>query len=395
MLRIIILVLMLPLTLFGQLIPDTVMPFGGNSALPVDDYPSFFSNEKLDYMRTVLGINQHSSGGFSEFEAQRFAGDNIFAYPTGAYNQGAYIEPQTKWAGVTYFIACPALDADSGYNVKFKKVDGLRQGNSIVKSDSGVMLDSLFLGQGNRYDWTYGFGVKIRYYPNLRLKIDWSNISDSDAVIGTFTVRKVYIGEGIPIPDSIRFRHTITARELPGNDFTFLALTKDNTSDSFYTIYDDTTSAGASIKFSLSVAGACSVWVDTFKLHCQFGKKLIEDTLYNEEIRTSVGRSGYNGNIQGWFLKDTENPGNFRPYKYISDLIKETTFGWNPPVEAAAWLSSYSGMPYSWNDGFRDFVKIAKPKMLCTYLYPMNRLQLVIGHTSLIHTDKTQSKTSR
>jgi len=87
--------------------------------------------------------------------------------------------------------------------------------------------------------------------------------------------------------------------------------------------------------------------------------------LYDEAISDSVGRSGYDGNILGWMLKDTPQPGQFRPNAYIDSIIQDTTSVWSYPVRGIPWLTGY------YKGTIRDFVRIAEPEILWVYLYPI------------------------
>ncbi len=371
---IVLLVLLLPVVCYSQLVPEHVMPFGTYSSIWAND--DFYTSARRDSMRQELGFNQYMSGGFSSNTINDFYADSLFPYPWATTDGDG--DPQVQYARTTYYLTDPEPDSGQYYVTKFTNA---AEGWQVSRNDtayfaysgSGLMLSNLKLGLPNKWDW---FG-QLQYSPYLSMAIS-PGVTDTNAIVGIFRAINLDYAS-----DSVRFVDTLYVRDLPRGGSVFqpahLQLRNDwqasNTFDSlFFTerniLYDN---SGGTVRFQFQVAGACTVYVDYIKICDQYGARLIDSSFYDVDIKRATGRQGYANKIRGWFLKDTQAAGNFRPFAYINKLVKDTTAVWTHPVEANTWLNSYSPtLQYGhWADGFREFLKISNPKTLWVYLYPL------------------------
>jgi hypothetical protein len=369
MLKILILVGLLPLSLLGQLIPDKAMPFGTYSTASAND-TGYFSAAKLHFMKTVLGFNQHTCGGFDTIQAKRFADSGIYPYPWGTYEGGTIIEPQTQYAGASYFRCDP--ESSSYYNIGFVTMNGNPNDSGWYYSGEGWMLAWLGFVQPNMYHWLTPDTLK--YYPIVKIGLLGPRPPDGSIIAKFEVIRQD------PLTDTV-FRCFMRCSDIPVGHDTVLSLRNDLkplTRPDHYTVFPDmrdTMSGWMTFSFYKTNI-ACTLFIDYFKIYDQYGKRLVEDREFDNDIKRSVGRRQYDGKIQGWFVKDTETPGNYRPFAVVNNLTKDTTGrAWNLPVEAAAWLNGNSSL---WGDNrywadCHDFAKLAKPKMLWAYMYPIGR----------------------
>jgi len=379
MLRLIALLFVLSVIASAQLIDSNEMPWGCYSSQPSTNQ-SYFSNQRLEWMNDTLGFNQHTCGGFDEDEAERFANRGVYIYPWGT-GVGA-IEPQTKWAGATYFISHPE---DTSWNVKFRTRDGYDYYESPDSfwacSTSTTMLNDLSMPLPNRYDWLDP-DYQLEYYPALRMKVDSLSSGIDDSLVGVFWVEKTWPNRDTLLVDSIYLE------EVQLNNLTLHYLSDDWSTppqDHFtvWPVYDST--RGGYIWCKFESMGNFKIYIDYFKLHDQHGDDVVDSSLYDNDIKQSAGRDGFDGHVLGWFLKDTQRISTFRTFAYIDDLIRDTTEAeWDDPVAGATWLipSSGTGMSAFWGDGYRDFARLTQPEMLWTYLYPIGPHTKYTGNES-------------
>jgi len=203
MLRLIALLFVLSVIASAQLIDSNEMPWGCYSSLPSTNQ-TYFSNQRLEWMNDTLGFNQHTCGGFDEDEAERFANRGVYVYPWGTgVGQNNQIEPQTKWAGATYFISQPE---DTTWHVKFRTRDGYDYYESPDSfwacSTSTTMLNDLSMPLPNRYDWLDP-DFQLEYYPALRMKVDSLSSGIDDSLVGVFWVEKTWPNRDTLLVDSI------------------------------------------------------------------------------------------------------------------------------------------------------------------------------------------------
>jgi len=132
------------------------------------------------------------------------------------------------------------------------------------------------------------------------------------------------------------------------------------------------------------------VYIDAFKVRCQHGIDLVEqeDIEISNRIKESVSRSGYEGQILGWFMKDTNTPPYFYTFRYVDSLIQRAMeeYSWAETnrVRATAWMCATCGNHWTSSkigDGYRDFMKIAQPEVLWAYLYPIDSETEYTGYT--------------
>ena len=351
----------------AQLIDENVMPFGFySSRSPANQ--TYFSDADLDSMHNLLGINQHMSGGFSAVQVNRFYADSIYVYPWSTAGDGD--DEQTMYAECQYFVCQPE---DTSWNTRFYywNLDSGypdRDSSFVAYSGSEIMLDSLCFYHPNKYAILDPEDFQIRYYPLLGIKIDTAGFA-GDSLVGVFKVKRVYPNASELFLDSIWFSDL---RDTLGNlptDFIELVLISDLDSSPFFHAREiDTTSGGGWIKYSLETVGNCTVYIDYFKVHCQNGQELMDGD-HNSEIIASISREAFEDKILGWFLKDSEYPGNYYPYAKIDSLVRYAS-GWDNPVYGASWAIP-SGIFHSFGKTYRDFTRIIKPKILWAYLYPV------------------------
>lgn len=383
MLRTIFTIVLLPSLCFGQLIDEGVLPFGSYSSLPAT-YSVYFTPGKLDTMHNSLGINQFVTRGFHDTTiVKRFADAGIYVYPVG-FNPADTVlpwEPQAKFSNATYFVCHP--ESSSYYNVGFNTPVGsnVYQDSLWLYSGSGTMFDDLKMLQRNNYDPLDGTGLedKLDYYPILKIGAYTSGLADT-TIIGIFSVKNLNRD-----PDLLRFIDTIRVENLPSSGDTTLSLTNriDTLGLHYYHVLPNLSDSSHQMSFEFETTGACSVYVDYFQVHCQYGKELVDDHLRDTEIYESVSRPGYDTRIRGWFLVDSARRGNFIPVSYIDNLIQDTTSEWSNPVWGPAWLNIYHSGSDRWEpDGFRDFEHICRPKELWAYLYPISLYTSYTGYSS-------------
>jgi hypothetical protein len=363
MYRSLLLFLLLPALALGQLIDDDVLPFGGYSSHP-GTTSVFYSSSKLQVMHDSLGMNQFTSGGFYGTTTQQFASQGIYVYPWGV-GLGE-IEPQIQFAGATYFICEP--ESASFYNIRFKdwNLDSEPDPTDsfVVYSGDSMMLDNLRFYLANRYDWLEP-NEPLSYYPSFRMKIDTSD-PGADTTVGVFRAIRYYEGT------ETRFEDTLYFSDLPGDTARVLDLVDENSSSPFfYTRDEEDSTYGGWMRFQFETFGNCVVYIDYFRLHCQYGKLLVEDHQFDDQIKESVGREAFKDKILGWMLKDVEEPGNFRTFAYIDYLIQDTTAVWDNPVRGYAEVIPGRGSGGGWGDSFRDYMRIIQPEMGNSFLYPI------------------------
>ncbi|UCE66245.1 MAG: hypothetical protein JSU85_15605 [Candidatus Zixiibacteriota bacterium] len=365
MIRTLLVILILPALCFAQLIDEYVMPFGGYSSHPA--YTDiFFSDSCLEVMHDELGINQFMGGGFTGYHADRFASKGIYVYPWGT---APIMRPQQKYAHSTYYI-CDAEDDYSDF--KFETRNGTVQGDTVLVYDGDdFMLDGLYFRQENR-QWMMG-DAQIRYYPYLKMMIERdTSQTDSSTVVGIFYVLNMEDSTA----DSMRFADTLFVRDLPADEDTLVLLSLTNDWDSsitysldYYYVLDNENSVDSpKIKFRFKTAGNCTVFIDYFKVHCQFGYDLMgdnSDSTIANQIKAYVGRKAdFDGKVLGWYLKDEPRPGNYRPYGYIDSLIQVAMAesSWTEPVRATTnFCLGCGGQAYK---GLNDFIRDGNPNRI-------------------------------
>lgn len=330
MLKSLFVIVLLPALCFGQLIDDDVLPFGSYSSTHATS-AVFFTVEKLAKMHDSLGINQFTTSGFRDtIIVKRFADAGIYVYPYGMYNPGGglVLEPQKKYGYATYFRTHP--DSNAFYNVKFETPGGAQYQDSLwLYAGSGIMLGDLKLYQFN--DWDYLDELdKLEYYPILKMGAYTSGLTDS-VIIGIFEVKNFTDG------NSTRFIDTIRVENLPSSGDTTLSLTNliDTLGLNYYHVRPDTEQKTKRMSFEFRTTGACSVYVDYFQVHCQFGKMLVEDRLIDDAITDYIKRTYPNEIVKRWDLKDKLLPCNYMAYDYIDNLIRKD-FGASQRAEIKA-----------------------------------------------------------
>jgi hypothetical protein len=326
------------------------MPFGGYAAkLPTDQ--TFFSDSCLQVMHNSLGINQMMGGGFTADEAGRFNNAGIYVYPWGTWP----LKPQQRYSHTTYYI-CEAEDDYSDF--KFETRNGTVQDSFLVYSGSDYMLDGLYFREENRA-WMLGDFQK-KFFPYLKMAVDTAG-TDSSTLVGIFYV----INMEDSTADSVRFADSVFVRDLPADHDTLLSLTNDWEAsitypfDYYFVLEDSTSKKAPKIKFRFKALGNCTIYVDYFKVHSEFGKMLVELGEFNTAIKDTVGDADFDQKILGWHLKDEPRPGNYRPWGYIDRLIEDTTAVWTEPVRGASNFWQSAGGPDL--RGLNDFIRFGHP----------------------------------
>jgi len=357
MYRTLLMIFILPSLCFAQLIDEYVMPFGGYSSHPCTT-SIFFSDSCLEVMHDELGINQFMMGGFTGFQAGRFAEEGIYVYPWGT----APTRPQQRYAHSSYYI-CDAEDDYSDF--KFETRSGTVQDSFLVYGGNDFMLNGLYFRQEN-YQWMMSTDQQIRYYPYLKMMIERDTLqTHSSTVVGVFYAINIEDNSA----DSTRFADTLIVANFPSDHDTLLSLTNDwessiSYSDNFYYVLNDDNSTDTpKMEFRFKAAGNCTVFIDYFKVHCQYGDRLFGgDPEVARNIKEYVGRKAdFDGKVLGWYLKDEPFPGNYRPYGYIDSLIQVamSESSWTEPVRGAALFYQHMGGQY-WK-GLKDFTRLGHP----------------------------------
>jgi hypothetical protein len=376
----ILILLIFPAVSFGQLIPEGEIPFGAYSTHAANS--GFYGNQQLEVMHDSLGINQFTCGGFYDTTAQRFAQNGIFVYPWGTYSNGA-IEAQTQYAGATYFICHP--ESSAYYHVTFQtRTGGPFQDTLWASAVPGVMLGDLYGLYTNRYDWLAH--EQLRYSCYLKMGIEETGL-DTNTAVAVFKVTSIFDTLG-----QVRLEDTIRVKNLAVGHDTLAKLWKDRnlpSAQDYFTAMDSQTSdKSKQLRFDLINLGNATVYVDYFRVNCQYGEQLInpgEPGQFDNQIKQSAGRAGYDGSILGWFIKDIQYIGNHRPFAYIDSLIAETTSTWTHPVRAASHVVPQSGNGYriqDAGDGYRDFWRISRQREMWSFLYPLTSRTNYSGYSS-------------
>ena len=360
----------------GQLIPEGEFPFGPYSGAHHANDTVFYSDEVLEFMHDSLGYNQFTTGGIDENTAARLVSHDIYSYPWGTFAGNPWtIEPQTKYAGVQYFI-CQAESTTGYFNVRFKDRGGWVYQDSLwACRNIDTMLGGLTMLQTNKYDWLDPFN-NLEYHPYLKVGVDSTTKADS-LVTDTMLVGVFKVWQHWPTPDTLKFIDSIYVRDLPYGHDTLLALVDDRSGYSpnpYYTLSEGTDNGQRFMLFEFVKPNSnCTLYVDYFKVHSQFGLELMEEDQFANIIKQYTGREGYRGKILGWFLKDIQYPGNMRPFAYIDSLIRDTTRVWGADsVRAAGHVVPVSGSgTWTSNDGYRDFMRYTHPRLMWSFLYPI------------------------
>ena len=370
MFKTIMIILLLPSLSLAQLIDSDVMPFGGYSSHGATS-TIFFTPEKLEIMHDSLGINQFTTGDFYATTAGLFASKGIFVYPFGGYAGGSIVEPQQQYAHSTFVISHP--DSNHIYNIGFYYAAGWNGGPGNEYrcfADSGVMLKHWWLRLDNKSSALNDDHLK--YYPYLKVGKDTTTL-DPETPVAYFTAERVYKDSTGDDQFEMRFIDTLFAGDLPvvPND-TLISLKHDSTLSNFFNIVDDPLNDSSYFaQIQLHTLGACTVFVDYFQMHCQYGGDLMGDNADPEiadDIIASTGRTGYKDKILGWMLRDTIYPRHYRPNAYIDGLIQQAMIdsGWtNNPVRGYPWFNSASR-------GYGDYARLAQPDVFWAYLYPID-----------------------
>lgn len=367
MLRITVLFLLLSGTALGQLIGDDILPFGAYSSSHATT-ETFFSDSCLSVMHDALGINWHTTGGFDTTQAGRFADSGIFAVPYGSFFiEGEWhIQAQQKYSHATYFVSHP--DSNDFYRVKFT-ILGAVQDSFLAYKGAGMMLDELKFSLANRMTWLSP--DQLQYFPHLKIGINPEE-ADPDDIVGIFRAVNTNYAE----PDKWRLVDTIYVSDLPADHDTLMALKDETTSQEYFYLSDIVSDSSFRVEFEFQTSGVCSVFVDYFKLHCQYGDRLIAGE-YDRQIIDTTGNPGYDGKIMGWKLKDTPQAWSYRPSTHIESLIEAAadSFDWDYPVPGHPWINFGSV------DFFADYVRIAKPKEIWVYMYPTDSATTYTGYS--------------
>ena len=373
MLKCAICLLLLPVIVSAQLIDDDVMPFGGYSSHHANT-SVFFSDSCLGVMHNELGINQFTTG-FNDYYAGLFADSGIFAYPFGVWNDPTWTwEPQQQYSHSTYYICHP--DSCDFYNICCATTNGDIGGPDNeywYYSGEGLMLSNWWLKFENKNGILHPTD-KLQYFPYLKIGRDDTQL-DPETVIGYFRADRVIGGD--PTQYQLRFIDTLYAADIPiVPDDTLISLIDESSSLNYFHIRDDNMDSSHFAYFSFYAEGNCTVYIDYFKVHCQFGGDLIDPPhLYDDDISVSVARAGYKDKILGWMLKDTPRPEHIRPNNYIDDLIQQAMIdsSWSLPVRGYPWYSS------TYKKDFRDFTRLAEPEVFWAYMYPIDSLTSFTG----------------
>jgi hypothetical protein len=347
MLRSVFIIIFFPAVCLGQLIDEDVLPFGGYSSKEASQ-TGYFTVQRLAEMHDSLGINQFTAGGFHGDQdttyAKRFVDAGIYVYPQGSYWDGDTLifEPQAKFANATYFVTHP--DSNDYYNVRFDIAEGAinpYQDSLVLYAGSGVMLGGLKMYQRNHYRHVDGTDPidRFRYYPILKIGAYTSGLDDSVA-IGIFEVRNYTDA------NTLRFIDTIRVENLPSAGDTILSLTNriDTQGLNYYQVLPDTITDTKQMSFEFQTTGACSVYVDYFQVHCQYGKELVEDGLYDDAIIEYVSRTNIDLSPKEYSVKYRLLPGNYMPFYHIYNLIGNNLSSFENIENGADNLSSFENI---------------------------------------------------
>jgi hypothetical protein len=365
---------------FGQLINPHELPFGCYSSHWAND--TFFTNHepRLRLMHDTLGFNQNMCGGFTDQAVDAFLAKGIAPYPWVGTGGNDW---QVQYAECQYLICQP--ESSDYYNCKFTIMGNMTKdtANGYVYGTNGSSLYGLDFSHPSSY-YNLDQGVNIQYHPEFRLRVSSRSPGDSATPVAIYQADLHCCEDtGLVFLDTIKFGN------LNGTQFTSLPMINSlNPPDSFFYVRPsgDTLHYNEWVRHDLFICAPCTVYVDWFKLYCQNGKKLVEGdslTTQNQLVLQSIRRPGFDGQILGWFLKDTERPGNYRPMAHIDSLIKYAS-GWSQPTQAVAWLTP-SEITFSWGSSYRDFIRIVKPDLLWTYLYPIDRNTAYTGFINAQH----------
>ncbi len=363
MYRVILLLLLTPAFCLSQPLDSDVLPFGVYGNVWAQN-TTFWSEEHLNRMNDSLGINQILNGGFDTagVRAGDFADAGIYPIPWEKDFAHHY------YGFATYFVT-EAEDESSEFRFAVNK-DSLATINGdvyIVWNGNGDMLDDLGFNQYCRVSWLY-ITDQTEYYSNLKIAIDPAGLDPADLV----AIYEVWNDE------TLRFQDSLFASDLPSYqapDIPFHQLINDNDSvnaGSYYTVWDECPKdfSEAVIYFRFETFGLCDVYIDKFKVHCQYGANLVENHSYDNLIEGSAGNSNFDGKILAWYLKDEPKPGNYRPVAYINSLVKVAMAdsGWTEPVRGITAFCQACATGYY--EGIYNYANITHFKNMAATIYP-------------------------
>ena len=215
----------------------------------------------------------------------------------------------------TYFI-CQAEDSTS--ECRFKVHRGLVKnidGDSYWEvNEPGYVLDSLVLFQPTKYSvisrgWP-------EYYAFLKLRLDQATCPDTSALLGVFEIKNIS-------SDMVRFCDSIYVRDIYELEDS-LYIFKNDYGDYkavFYTLRDDFIDTTQQVLFRYWAAGNYEVYIDYFKVYCQYGAEIVEDQIYDQLIFEYLIRSGFNGGNLSWNFRDELQPSSYLVYDHLDSLI--------------------------------------------------------------------------
>ncbi len=226
------------------------------------------------------------------------------------------VSPLEKYTQATYFI-CQAEDSVS--ECRFKSKNGVLEninGNSyLVWQGDGYMLDSLCIMQEQRLIVLNPEGY-VSYYPYLKIMIETADTL-TNVIVGIFEVINISI-------DSIRFTDTIYVEDLPSQPDTLLSLNWKwyGYNNAFYTLREGLYKTSQEMLFRFRTFGNCKVYIDYFKVHCQFGDDLVEQGILDNHLFEYLIRSDFNDGKLAWNFKDDLLPGNYMVYDHLDNLLQ-------------------------------------------------------------------------
>ena len=366
----VILIFLLPVMASGQLIDSDVMPFGAYSSTKAYE-SDYFTGELLDSMHMSLGFNQHTTAGFTVTATNNFNQHGIYPYPWVGWGQ--------KYAYTHYVITHPESDSSQYYKTGFRK-----KGSDTILVDAfgdscGYWYyagnDTMLYGHGLLLKNNYSlWSEQYRFSPTLKIGVNPG--ADTGDIVGVFTA----INQDYETADSLRFIDTIYVSDLPQDTIfhdTVLTLTNLLDNSNYFTVCDTIeTYSTFFVEFFFKTSGQCTVFVDYFELYDQFGKQLMDGD-FDADIADPSTNPDYEDKILGWFVKDTEFPANFRPFGYINNLINQAMVDsqWTNPAYGAAWVNHW------YYDYYKELLRLAEPKVLWAYLYPIDDSTEYTGFT--------------
>jgi hypothetical protein len=305
-----------------------------------------------------------------------------FIYPS--YDSGAvFIDKMLKFALDTHKMKCIPANGNKDYNkyshghylviqaedqqqeIRFRTRRGIDyvEGNYWkIMPVADTVLDSLFFRAEPKRVSGY-LSLPITYYPFINLKIDTTGLSSSD----TIGFLNIYCGTWW----TSAYDTLIRVCPILAGPF-FYSNPQIYSFPNF--IIPDQVGSGLNshgvdhLNFQVVTTGICTLWVDYLKMYDIWGKNLIEDHFFDQNIKryTSPTNTWVDSCVIGWYLRDEPLVSQFLPYHYIDSIIADT---------GGAPATTIFANPVA-RTGHKQFIDIAKPQIPWFDLYPFDGGQI-------------------